>query len=277
MTTWKSYTAERKNHTITGDVRIVHDVHSPQLNNERDILVWLPPNYIKSDKRYPILYMHDGQNIFDANTSYAGEWHVDETMTNLGIEAIVVGIPNKGAERMSEYNPFMGWKGRGKGAEYISFITDTLKPMIDADFRTLPDAPNTGIAGSSMGGLISLYGYLARPDVFHLCGAFSPVVWLGGNRLVQLIHERGYGHGRMYLDIGTDEGSVAANHNPKRKYTAEQASNYYTNGVRQLHDAFLNKGYDDANLLYVEDKGAQHNEPAWAKRFPDAVQFLFGE
>lgn len=276
MATWQSYTAERQNHTVTGDVRYNPNVYSPQLNNERDIAVWLPQSYETSEKRYPVLYMHDGQNVFDAETSFSGEWHVDETLTQLGIEVIVVAIPNKGAERMSEYNPFMGWKAHGKGADYIDFITNTLKPIIDTDFRTLPDAPNTGIAGSSMGGLISLYGYLARPDVFHLCGAFSPVVWLGGNQLQQMILQRASSCGRVYLDIGTAEGGVATKRNPKRKYTAQQASDYYANGVKQLNEAFIHRGYMDDSLMFVVDEGAQHNEPAWAKRFPEAVQFLFG-
>jgi predicted alpha/beta superfamily hydrolase len=143
-------------HTIVGTVRVLEQVASPELGNQRDIFVYLPPGYDASQQRYPVLYMHDGQNLFDEATSYSGEWQVDETMEALsraGYPAIVVGIPNLGERRIEEYNPVdTPQHGGGKGGLYLTFIVQTLKPLIDGQFRTLPDRLHTGIMGASMGG-----------------------------------------------------------------------------------------------------------------------------
>src|SRR5215212_12069243 len=128
-------------HTIVGTVRVLNQVTSPELGNQRDILVYLPPAYDFSQQRYPVIYMHDGQNLFDEATSYNGEWQVDETMEALsqaGYPAIVVGIPNLGARRIEEYNPFPDPQhGVGQGQAYLAFVVETLKPLIDQEFRTL--------------------------------------------------------------------------------------------------------------------------------------------
>ena len=156
MTIWESYIASVTRHTVVGDLRVQRGVRSPQLNNARDVLLWLPPSYNESSRHYAVLYMHDAQNLFDEYTSYIGEWRLDETMLALsaeGLEAIVVGLPNMQDMRRVEYNPYPP----GRGDDYMRFIVETVKPLIDRDFRTLPDAQHTGIAGSSMGGLISLY------------------------------------------------------------------------------------------------------------------------
>src|SRR5438067_8253158 len=167
MTSWQDYP---QHDGVVGTVKILEDLHSPQLDNERDILVYLPPSYASGDKRYPVIYMHDGQNLFDPNTSFAGEWEVDQTLEKAardGVEAIVVGIPNMGPQRCDEYSPFVDAKaGGGKGDAYIAFITDTLRPLINDDFRTLTERENTGIAGSSLGGLISLYGFFRARETF---------------------------------------------------------------------------------------------------------------
>lgn len=250
-----------------GDLRINDAVYSPQLNNTRHILVWLPPTYATSNARFPVLYMHDGDNLFDAYASYAGEWRVDETLTQLaaeGIAAIVVGIPNMGEQRFSEYSPFPHrTHGKGSGDAYLRFLVETLKPMIDADFRTLPDATHTGIVGSSMGGLISLYGFLQYPAVFGMCGVLSPSFWYGEKTMLERIAKTPP-HGRVYLDIGTKEGTVAR--------STQRLNHTYRDGVRKLRDAL--KAYD---LLYVEDEGAQHNERAWARRLPKALRFLLSD
>ncbi|MBK9126025.1 MAG: alpha/beta hydrolase [Chloroflexi bacterium] len=273
MANWRSYTLARKEHTVVGELLITDDVHSPQRDNRRSVLVWLPPTYRLSERRYPVIYMHDGDNLFDAHGSYAGEWGVDETLTALapgGIEAIVVGLPNMGEQRFLEYNPF-----GGAGEDYIRFIVDTVKPMIDDEFRTLRDAAHTCIAGSSMGGLISLFGYLRFPEVFRLCGAFSPVFWLEHDALVQMVLAETAEPGRVYLDVGGKEGDVIMRLAPEMFPTLDDAHNAYRDGVRQLRDGFKQNGYGK-NLLYLEDPNAAHNEPAWAARLPSALRFLLG-
>lgn len=276
MVEWHLYTHERAYHTVTGTLYVAHGVHSPQLHNERDILVWVPPHYEHlPDAHYPVLYMQDGQNLFDDHTSFAGEWHVDETLTNLapeGLEAIVVGIPNMGRDRLGEYNPYANFMGRGRGDTYIRFITDTLKPMIDADFRTCRAAEYTGIIGSSLGGLISLYGFLQYPDVFGLCAALSPSVWLGGRNLFETIRTRSQNVGRLYIDVGTREAQSFDYHDEAVPETA--ASVRFRDSARRLRDALQVVGYN--NLCYVEAEGAYHSEAAWAHRFPDTVRFLLG-
>ena len=162
----------------------------PQLNRYRRIWIYLPADYATSQKHYPVLYMHDGQNLFDeATTAYGNEWGVDEILDSLTAKGkpgcIVVGIDNGGAARMSEYNPYeFTWRGGSttekflpQGNQYCSFLATTLKPFIDKKFRTLPAKENTLIAGSSMGGLISYYAALNYPQVFGKAGVFSPAFW----------------------------------------------------------------------------------------------------
>src|SRR4051812_3687009 len=140
-------------HTITGTVIVLPEIWSPQLRNARDILIYLPPDYDTEIQSYPVIYMHDGQNLFDASTSYAGEWQVDETMEELsrsGYPAIVVGISNAGEQRIDEYSPFVDDQhGGGRGDAYLAFVVETLKPQIDELYRTLPDRAHTGILGAS--------------------------------------------------------------------------------------------------------------------------------
>src|SRR5215217_1626799 len=162
---WETYPAvdDGGEHTVVGTMKMLRDVQSPELENVRDLIAYLPPSYGDGERRYPVLYMHDGQNLFDQATSFGDEWRVDETMEELageGLEAIVIGVPNMGEERCEEYSPFVDAQaGGGCGDDYLEFLVRTVKPLVDRSFRTLPDRENTGIAGSSMGGLISLYGF----------------------------------------------------------------------------------------------------------------------
>ena len=154
----------------------------PQLNRKRRIWVYLPPDYEKTNEHYPVLFMHDGQNLFDNVTSFSGEWNVDETLdriyNDLGFKLIVVGIDNGGKYRLNEYSPWDNPKyDKGAGKDYADFIVNTLKPEIDKSFRTLSDRRNTAVMGSSMGGLISHYMGLQYPDVFSKVGVFSPAFW----------------------------------------------------------------------------------------------------
>ena len=265
---WRPYPTG-PGHTVVGEILVYKDLRSPELGNSRDILVYLPPSYRKSSRRYPVLYMHDGQNIFDEATSYAGEWQVDESMQGLsheGLEVIVVGIPNIGVGRLEEYSPFRDPRhGGGKGSKYLKFITQTLKPFIDNEFRTIPDREYTGVMGSSMGGFISLCAYYLHPDVFGLAGVLSPAFWFADGAIYGFVERARQVPGRLYMDVGFYE------------ITLSQVSNHrYLEGVRRMHRLLLRKGWRPGqDYLYLEDPEGAHNEGHWARRFPEAARFLF--
>ncbi|MGH7472074.1 MAG: alpha/beta hydrolase [Longimicrobiales bacterium] len=262
--TWEEHTAHPPVAGKTrGSLRLLRGLHSPQLDNTRDIIVYLPPSYERTVRRYPVIYMHDGQNLFDPRTSFAGEWNVDDTLDResaLGLEAIVVGIPNMGEERCSEYSPFDDVKhGRGRGDDYLAFISETVKPLVDAEFRTTRERTLTGIAGSSMGGLISLYGFFARSHVFGFAGVMSPSLWYGERKVFSYLDSQRHLPGRIYLDVGTKEGSRALQ------------------DVIDLRDRLVRMGYRSGrDLLYVVDQGGAHNEAAWARRLSRELRFLLG-
>jgi predicted alpha/beta superfamily hydrolase len=256
---WHHYETHREphRHTVVGTLRSL-DVWSPQFQAGRTILVYLPPSYVHSPRRYPVLYMQDGQNLFDRATSFGGEeWQVDETLEALsheGLEAIAVGIYHGNDRRLAEFNPFSGrWAGRSE--QYLQFITETLKPLIDHDFRTQPGRAHTGLFGSSMGGLISLYGFFRHPTLFGFVGAMSPSLWISHGAIFDFIREAPFNPGKIYLDNGTREPSA-----------------------RPMRDLLRAKGYKPrAQLRYIAEKGGQHTESAWARRFPNAVRFLLKE
>jgi len=265
---WRPYPTG-PGHTVVGEILVYKDLRSPELGNSRDILVYLPPSYRKSSRRYPVLYMHDGQNIFDEATSYAGEWQVDESMQGLsheGLEVIVVGIPNIGVGRLEEYSPFRDPRhGGGKGSKYLKFITQTLKPFIDDEFRTIPDREYTGVMGSSMGGFISLCAYYLHPEVFGLAGVLSPAFWFADGAIYGFVERARQVPGRLYMDVGFYE------------ITLSQVSNHsYLEGVRRMHRLLLRKGWRPGqDYLYLEDPEGAHTEGHWARRFPGAMRFLF--
>ncbi|MBK9122390.1 MAG: alpha/beta hydrolase [Chloroflexi bacterium] len=270
MPTWSPYASGRAEHTVSGTVLVCPDVYSSQLDNARDIFVYLPPSYASSSRRYPVIYMQDGQNVFDAVSSFAGEWHVDETFEELhdeGLEAAVVAIPNIGDARITEYNPYTSTRfGAARGDDYVRFICNTLKPMIDAEFRTLPGSDSTAIAGSSMGGLISLYAWLAYPQVFGLGAAMSPALWIARGAALEHAGRAPLNVGRLYLDIGGKEL-------PRRfsKYV-----NGMNDAVQGVYDRLRGRGIPESRLMLVRDKHGEHNEESWARRFPDAIRFLLG-
>lgn len=278
MANWQDYRDIQtgNGHTVVGNLKLLTSLKSPQLENQRDILVYLPPSYKSESRRYPVLYLHDGQNLFDEATSFAGEWQVDETMEALseeGIEAVVVGIPNAGAARLDEYSPFHEENyGGGLGDQYLAFITQAVKPLIDADFRTLPGREHTGIMGSSMGGLISLYAFFRHPEVFGFAGALSPSFWFAKGAIYDYVKGAPFNPGRIYLDAGTrehDEGSWITILGRSRRYYAS---------VRRMQRLLAKKGYrPQRHLLYVQEKLAKHEENAWARRLPGAIRFLLGD
>lgn len=277
---WHDYTTSKaaNDHTVVGCLQVFENLHSPQLGNERDILVYLPPSYRTSDARFPVIYMHDGQNLFDEVTSYAGEWHVDSTMESLsqeGIEAIVVGIPNAGPKRTDEYAPFHDIRHSRQrlGDKYLTFIIETIKPLIDRDFRTQPDRLHTGIMGSSMGGLISLYGFFQYPHTFGFVGAMSPSLWFANQAILPHIQDAAFYPGKIYLDIGSLEYAGALDDD----LLSGKDTKPYTGSVGHLRDLLEQKGYRPGiDLFCVEEKGATHQEAAWAQRLPQALRFLLG-
>lgn len=275
---WQNYhdVYKRPYHHVVGTLKIACGVESPRLNNQRDIVVYLPPGYAADDRRYPVLYMQDGQNLFDNATSYAGEWGVDETMERLSreenLEAIIVGVANMREKRLDEYTPFHDpHLGGGLGNLYLAFLTHTLKPLIDRDFRTLPDRKNTGIMGSSMGGLISLYGFFRHPDVFGFAGVMSPSLWFAKGAIFPYIEAAPFRPGKIYLDAGTRE------HGDSRPgaMTPRLHSRHYYASVRRLKRMLVRKGYRPIrDLLHIEEKWANHDEAAWARRLPAALSFF---
>jgi predicted alpha/beta superfamily hydrolase len=255
---WKS-----RRRTAPGRLDVIPDVESRELGNRRDILVYLPSSYEKSDKPFPVLYMHDGQNLFDPATSFAGEWGVDTALAKAprkGRKAIIVGIPNAGIERIREYSPFVDARiGGGLGDGYLDWLEGTVKPLIDERYRTVRDASGTGIGGSSLGGLISLYGFFRAPARYGFAAVMSPALWFGDGQIFPLVEAAGYVRGRVYLDVGTREGEGTLAH------------------AREMRDLLVTKGYKRGkDLMWVEDKGGMHNEAAWGRRLRPALQFLLG-
>jgi predicted alpha/beta superfamily hydrolase len=250
----------RKRHA-PGRLEILPEVESPELGNRRDILVYLPASYEKTDRAYPVIYMHDGQNLFDPRTSFAGDWGVDVAMARApraGRRAIVVGVPNMGTDRMREYSPFDDADhGGGAGDLYLDFLSQTLKPMIDARYRTRPELEATGILGSSLGGLISLYAFFRRPSQFGFAGVMSPALWFADRAIFRTVEAAGYVRGKLYLDVGTREGAgTLAN-------------------AQAMRDLLVERGYVlGQDLMWVEEEGGMHNEAAWGRRLRQALPFL---
>jgi len=245
-------------------IQTLAGVASPQLGNARNVTVYLPPSYDGSNRRYPVVYMQDGQNLFDRATSHAGDWGLVDRLDALaaaGIEAIVVGVWNAGDARLTEYSPFVDpTHGGGAGDRYIAFLVETLKPLIDGRFPTRSDAAATGIAGSSMGGLISLGAYFSQPSVFGFAAVMSPSLWFADAAALPFVERSPKPAGPLYVDIGCREGQRALA------------------DVRRLRDLLVAKGYrHGVDLLYEEDSTGEHNEAAWGRRFPRALAFLLGQ
>jgi glycosidase/predicted alpha/beta superfamily hydrolase len=253
--------------SATASVSIVSDSFAiPQLDRTRRVWVYLPPGYATSTQRYPVLYMHDGQNVFDARTSFAGEWGVDETLDSLhGLgreDAIVVAVDNGGQKRFDEYSPWINARyGGGQGDSYARFLAQTLKPYVDRHYRTLPDRLHTGVAGSSMGGLISLYAALKYPDVFGRAGIFSPAFWVAPEiyALARQAHPRP--GTRIYIVTGGQEGD-----------TPEVYARDHQRMVDTLRAAGFAIGRDVRVAIRPDGK---HAEWFWRREFPAAYEWLF--
>jgi len=267
--------AQQRPHTLTGDIRYHKNFHSKLLNNDRDIIVYLPPAYeTNKNKRFSVFYMQDGQNLFDGATSFipGQEWKVDETAQSLinahKIEPlIVVGIYNTGKDRVNEYTAAQDpkYKAGGNADLYGRMLVEELKPFIDQTYRTKPDAAHTGLGGSSLGGLVSLYLGLKYANVFSKLAVISPSVWWADKQIVRFVEQLPKKPStRIWLDIGTKEGRDPAE--------ASKA----VNDARLLNDTLVKKGWRPGkDLQYYEAEGAEHNERAWAARTDQILEFLF--
>jgi predicted alpha/beta superfamily hydrolase len=244
-----------------GKVEIMPGVASPQLGNTRSLRIFYPASYNENTaKRYPVLYMHDGQNLFDAKTAAFGvEWGIDETVNRLvatGVmdEVIVVGIDNTPA-RISEYTPCCDPKhGGGKLDAYEAFVVDTVKPMIDKTLRTLPGKENTAIMGSSLGGIASVVIAERHPDVFAKAGGVSSSFWWNKRALVNNLPKRV--PVKFYIDAGTSDDGLE--------------------DTQLMRDAMLARGYiTGADLFYFAAEGGSHNEKSWAARVDKPLAWFF--
>jgi predicted alpha/beta superfamily hydrolase len=245
-------------HTVVGDVRVLRGVDAPQLDDRRDLFAYLPPSH-GSGRRFPVVYMQDGNNLFDEAVAHAGEWRVDEAMEELareGIEAIVVGIPH-GLDRGGEY-------AGAKSDAYLEFLADTVRPLVADAFDVDPRPESTGIAGSSLGAVISLHGVVSRPDVFGLAGVFSPAFWWDGGRMFDLVERDPPSRARVYMDVGDSESDD------------EAIRRSYVEGFERMRGLLERQGLDDGSLLTVLEAGGVHHESVWARRLPNAFRFLLG-
>jgi predicted alpha/beta superfamily hydrolase len=254
--------------TAAANVSILDDAFAvPQLNTTRRIWLYLPPDYDTSTKRYPVLYMHDGQNLFDAKTSFSGEWGVDETLNELfekgDYGAIVVGIDNGGPERLNEYSPWSNaeYAAGGKGAAYMEFVAGTLKPYIDANYRTRPEPQFNALIGSSMGGLISTYGALQHPKKFLKIGSLSPAYWFALDAFKDYISGRkvDVSAHRIFVLAGTNEW-------PKMVETTDP-----------IVESLQKKGVKPNNLQMLYDPQGTHTEAFWQANFGRVYQWLFAD
>jgi alpha-glucosidase len=262
---------EQKISTASKNVTfLTEEFYIPQLNRKRRIWLYLPPDYQNSRKRYPVIYMHDGQNLFDSATSFAGEWEVDETLNRIynekGIGFIVIGIDNGGKKRLDEYSPWINAKyGGGEGGQYVSFIVKTLKPYIDQNYRTLSEKQNTVIFGSSMGGLISFYAGLHHPEVFGKIGAFSPSFWFSDKSFDDTKDHGNLRDSRLYFLAGNKEGE---------KTDFDEISQTVTD-MNKMIALLKQNGFDPDNITSKVIPEGKHNEKMWKEYFKEAVLWLF--
>ena len=267
---WKDMFAsssQPRKSTANKNVRIIDTAFFiPQLNRTRRVWIYLPPSYSASNKKYPVLYMHDGQNVFDDATSFSGEWGVDEAIDTLGLktrECIVVGIDNGGDKRLNEYCPYdfslngiaaNNKSNVGEGGKYVDFLVKTLKPFIDKKYRTLKDSKNTFTAGSSMGGLISMYAVLKYPNVFGGAGVFSPAFWVGPKIFDDIKAKGKKVNAKIYFYAGDEEG--------------ETMVPMTLRAFNEMHRVSKSK------MCEVIRAGGKHNEPRWRIEFPLFYEWL---
>jgi predicted alpha/beta superfamily hydrolase len=261
--------------SATGDLRI-HPFRSRIFRNFRYLRVWLPPGYDDPDnagRYYPVLYLNDGQNLFESSTSFTGvEWQVDEAADRLIREnaippLIVVGIDNAGKERLREYMPHRSLHPRMlrvRGTKYPTFLLKEVMAFIAQNYRVAAGPENTGLGGSSLGSLIALYTAMAHPELVGRLLLESPALWAANRQIIRESRDITRWPERVFLAIGTAEAG--------RKDRDQSA----VDDVRELAGILRRSGLNDQRLRLVIDDGAPHHESAWARRFPEALRFLFG-
>jgi predicted alpha/beta superfamily hydrolase len=271
--------------SATGDLRL-HEFGSRIFRNTRFLRVWLPPGYDDEenrDRRYPVLYLNDGQNLFEPATSFTGvEWQVDETADGLIREnviapMIIVGIDNAGKARLREYMPYRAFSlqpslqpslqamiMRAQGKRYPDFLLKEVMPFVERNYRVATGAENTGLGGSSLGALIALYTAMVRPGVVGKLLLESPSLWAANRQIIRESRSVKEWPERVYLGTGTAEIG-----NPDRDRSV-------VDDVREFHAILRRRGLDERRLRLVIEEGGTHHESAWARRFPEAMRFLFG-
>ncbi|MFC3878258.1 alpha/beta hydrolase [Winogradskyella maritima] len=233
-------------------------INASTLNTNKTIWVYLPKNYTKSKAKYPVIYMHDAQNLFDAKASYAGEWKVDDYMDGLGIgESIVVGIEHGNDKRIDELTPFKHDKyGGGQGEAYLDFIINIVKPKIEADYRVKTNPSDTTIMGSSLGGLLSFYAILKYPEEFGNAGVFSPSFWINPE-IFDLVENTDIpSSSKFYIMVGGKEGESMVE------------------DFEKMVELLKSKGLSASNLTSEIIQDGEHNEKLWASQFPKAYQWF---
>ncbi len=234
---------------------VVFTIDSPEIGT-RKIRVHLPEDYDEQNRRYPVLYLHDAQNLFDAKTSFAGEWRVDETLDSLHAKIIVVGIDNGSEKRLDELTPYPNAKhGGGQGKNYVNFIVNTLMPKINSSFRTKTGRRNTAIGGSSLGGLISWYAALEHPGVFGKALIFSPSLWYSDD-IYKLTASKKRIRTKTYLLAGDSESKGMV---PEAEKLVK----------------LIGPKMRDRDLKFTIVPGGKHNEKLWAQSFAKAYLWLF--
>ena len=265
--------------TVSGDLRL-HDLQSRIFGNTRKIRVLLPPGYDAAEnhaRRYPVLYMLDGQNLFDACLSDVShhEWGFDETVHRL-IEGkkipamIIVGVDHAGKDRAREFLPYKDFVGNPDmdepaGKRFPDFLTSEVMPLVDGQYRTLQGQPNTGIGGSSYGGVATLYALMAKPNQFGYGLIESPTMWVGMGQLVRDTNPLIAMPVKVFVAFGGKEGDNPA------------GTQKMVGLIRTVQSNFQAAGYNDSNFRFVFEPDAAHTESAWEARLPGALQFLFGD
>ncbi len=259
----------------TGDLRL-HEFRSRVFNNTRFLRVWLPPGYDDDEnagRRYPVFYLNDGQNLFETSTAFAGvEWQVDEAADRLirgGAvpPMIIVGMDNTGRERIREYMPHKSFHPamwRVHGTRYPSFLLKEVAPFIARNYRIASGPENTGLGGSSLGALIALYTATVCPGVIGRLLLESPSLWASNRQVIRQSRGVKRWPERIALAAGTAETG------------RRERDQVVVNDVHELAAILHRAGLAEDRLRVVIDEGAGHNEAAWARRFPEALKFLFG-
>lgn len=247
----------RSQNTASPQVK-TFEMQAPQLDTLKKIWIYLPKSYQNSDKRYPVIYMHDAQNLFDRETSFVGEWKVDEALDSIQHpESIIIGIEHGGAKRIDELTPFPNEKyGGGKGDRYTDFIISTLKPYVDRTYRTLPDQEHTGIFGSSLGGLISFYAALEHPTVFGKVGVYSPSFWFSDDIYEFSKNAEIDDRTKFYFLVGDKE------------------SEEMLPDLERMIGLLQMKDLKPENYQLKVVPGGEHNEATWRRNFPETYIWL---